>query len=96
MENSKAFKLIEGTFSISDARSIVLSFYSTKILFHNQHLMRIAERNEGNAHITEQKILELDQTRKSILQLLKHETENDQPLEVEGFIEIGFKNNNCG
>ena len=96
MENSKAFKLIEGTFSISDARSIVLSFYNTKILFHNQQLMRIAERNEGNAHIIEQKILELDQTRKSILQLLQHQTEYDQLIEVEGSIEIRFKDNNCG
>ena len=94
MENSKAFKLIEGTFSISDARSIVLSFYNTKILFHNQQLMRIVEQNEGNAHLIEQKILELDQTRKSILQLLQHETKNDQLLEVEGSIEIRFKDNN--
>ena len=92
MENSNTFKLIEGTFTISDARSIVLSFYNTKILFHNQQLMRIAERNEGNAHAVEQKILELDKTRKSIMQLLQVETENDQILEVEGSIEIRFKN----
>ena len=96
MENSKAFKLIEGTFSISDARLIVLSFYNTKILFHNQQLLRIAERNEGNGHAIEQKILELDNTRKSIIQLLTLETDNDQQIEVEGFIEIRFKDNNCG
>lgn len=95
MENSKIFKLIEGTFSISDARLIVLSFYNTKILFHNQQLMRIAERNEGNAHIIEQKILELDHTRKSIMQLLSFETENGQLVEVEGSIEIRFKGSNC-
>ncbi|MBC7614841.1 MAG: hypothetical protein H7202_02120 [Pedobacter sp.] len=57
--------------------------------------MRIAERNEGNAHIIEQKILELDHTRKSIMQLLSFETENDQLVEVEGSIEIRFKGSNC-
>lgn len=96
MENSKSFKLIEGTFSASDARSIVLSFFKTKILFHNQQLLGIAEGKKGNALAIEQKIIELDSVRKSIMELLPFETKNDQLLEVNGCIEIKFKDSISG
>lgn len=41
MENTNQFALIQGKFSVEDAKSILLSFYNTKINFHNLQLMGI-------------------------------------------------------
>jgi hypothetical protein len=90
MENCKTFKLIEGTFSAAEARTIILNFYNTKILFHNHQLLAMAEGSSGNRKETEQRIIELDKTRKSITELLTMES-GDKQFDVKGYIEIGYK-----
>lgn len=89
-ETIAKFKLIEGTFSAAEARSIIMNFYSTKILFHNHQLLAMNEGSNGDKKGIEHKIEELEKTRKSIAELLSMDYK-DKIVEVRGFIEIEFK-----
>lgn len=88
MENNNQFALIQGKFSVEDAKSILLSFYNTKINFHNLQLLGIHEGRPGDAREIEQKVSELKQTRHAITALLSGPDLKDQMLEIEGHILI--------
>lgn len=89
MESIKnKFTLIEGKFNMEDGKSIVLSFFNTKIMHHNNQLLRIIEGGSGDRSVIEQKISELEQSRKAIIAMLSERDPKDQLLEIEGFIII--------
>ncbi|TDG36207.1 hypothetical protein EZJ43_09390 [Pedobacter changchengzhani] len=88
MENINNFTLIHGDFSVNDAKSLVLSFYNTKILFHNQQLSRIALGMPGDEKAIELKILALKKTREDIKLLLNDSNLENQFFEIDGHISI--------
>ena len=88
MEDSKQFKLISGDFSATDATSIVLSFYNTKIVFHNQELLRMAEQGVNGAAAIELKIAQLNVTKKAIIEFLQNATKDHQTLQIDGVINM--------
>jgi hypothetical protein len=89
MESVKnKFTLIEGKFNKEDGKSIVLSFFNTKIMYHNNQLLRISEGGSGDLSVIEQKISELEQSRQDIIAMLSGRDPEDQLLEIEGVITI--------
>ena len=44
MENINEFRLIKGDFNAQDSTSLVLSFFNTKIIFHNQQLLKLTKK----------------------------------------------------
>ncbi len=48
MSKQNTYQLISGVFNRSEARSVILSFYNHKILYHNNQLLRAMESNDGN------------------------------------------------
>ena len=85
---TNTFTLIEGKFNKEDGKSIVLSFFNTKIMYHNNQLLRISEGGSGNRSVIEQKISELEQSRKAIIAMLSEHDPEEQLLEIEGVITI--------
>ena len=64
IENINRFKLIQGEFNTQDSTSLVLSFFNTKIVFHNQQLLKMAEEGVDDGGILEQKIMGLKLTKR--------------------------------
>jgi hypothetical protein len=89
MESIKnKFTLIEGKFNMEDGKSIVLSFFNTKIMFHNNQILRIIEGERGDRSVIEKKISELEQSRQSIIAMLSEQIPEEQLVEIEGVITI--------
>ncbi|MFC3562687.1 hypothetical protein [Pedobacter jamesrossensis] len=88
MENINHFTLIQGKFTVEDAKSILFNFYNTKINFHNLQLLGIHEGRPGDATEIEQKVLELKLTRQEITALLSAPDFTNQELTIEGHIII--------
>ncbi len=86
MENSNQFTLMEGKFNIQDATSIVLNFYNTKIVYHNQQLLRMGEQGNINVGEIEQKITVLNQTKQEIIGFLANAKKEGKMVEIEGVI----------
>ncbi|CAN5244051.1 hypothetical protein BH09BAC6_BH09BAC6_00490 [soil metagenome] len=89
MEMTKSFTLISGTFKTSDAKSIIQSLYTEKVLYHNRQLLQIRESRNGDIAEVEQKIAELESTRRGITEFLSV-LSNDLQVQVIGDIEISF------
>ena len=86
MENSNQFTLMEGKFNIQDATSIVLNFYNTKIVYHNQQLLRMGEQGNINVGEIEQKITVLNQTKQEIIGFLANAKKEGKMVGIEGVI----------
>ena len=91
MSKQITYQLISGVFNSSEAKSIILSFFNHKILYHNNQLLRAMESNEGKISLIEQKIKELHLTSEAISKLLVEEIDTEHQVEVKGFIEINLK-----
>jgi hypothetical protein len=89
MEMTKSFTLIAGKFKVADARSIIQSLYTEKVLYHNRQLLQIRENMNGDTAEVEQKIAELESTRKAIAEFLSA-TRDDLRVQVNGDIKISF------
>lgn len=91
MENINQFKLINGEFNAQDTVSLVLSFFNTKIVFHNQQLLKMAEEGKDDGGIIEQKIMGLKLTKKAITDFITLPIQANPFFEIEGSITIKRK-----
>ena len=91
MENINEFRLIKGDFNAQDSTSLVLSFFNTKIIFHNQQLLKMAEEGKDDGGIIEQKITELKLTKKAIIDFISMPIQSNPIFEIEGSITIKRK-----
>ena len=91
MENINEFNLIKGDFNIQDSTSLLLSFFNTKIVFHNQQLLQMAEEGRNDGGIIEQKITGLKLTKKAIVDYIRLPNQENQLFEIEGYISINRK-----
>jgi prefoldin subunit 5 len=89
MEMTKSFTLITGPFKAEDARSIIQNLYNQKILYHNRQLLQLRECMNGDIVEVEQKITELENTRRAIVEFLSAPG-NDLLVQVTGEIQISF------
>lgn len=88
MKTTNQYKLIEGKFNIQDSTSLVLNFFNTKIVFHNQQLMRMAELGIKDDGLIEKRIEELKHTKQSIIDFINKQKNDNELLEIEGYITI--------
>ncbi len=91
MENINQFKLIQGEFNVQDSTSLVLSFFNTKIIFHNHQLLKMAEEGKDDGGIIEQKIMGLKLTKKAIIDFISLSIQSNPLFEIEGSITIKRK-----
>ncbi len=88
MECSNQFTLMEGKFNREDATSIVLNFFNTKIMYHNQQLLRMGEQGKTDIDAIEHKITVLNQTKQAIIDLLSRANHEGKLVEIEGIIKM--------
>jgi len=90
MEKMQIFKLIDGDFEPSEARSILFTLVNSKINFHSMESFGITIRTSGDTSFHEKRIKELAQTNVDIKKVLDYATENKLNLRINGNIEIGL------
>ncbi len=86
---TKSFTLIQGTFKMLDAKSLLLNLYHEKVLYHNRQLAHIRECNDGDALEVEKKIAELENIRMSIVEFFLAQDSNLQ-VQVHSDIRISY------
>lgn len=88
MEKSEEFVLIKGSFSIEDAKNILLSLFNYKINFHELHNFSAVERFGSDDPYSVARIGELKESRNSIAKILeKAEKEGLEP-KIDALIKI--------
>lgn len=92
MEKQHLYKLIEGEFDPSEARSILFTLVNSKINFHSMESFGITVRTSGDTSFHEHRIKELTQTNIDIRKLLVFAEENKLNLKINGTIEIELIN----
>lgn len=80
-------KLIDGTFSISDARALLLSLIDDKVRYHKHRIFSHEERFGTTDQHSEQRIIELQLARKELLDDL-NKLSGDTVLEINSSISI--------
>ncbi|OAQ38490.1 hypothetical protein A5893_13780 [Pedobacter psychrophilus] len=83
----KKFKLIEGIFSASDAKEILLNLIEEKIKFHELRSFSDEVKQGKKNDESLLKVAELNDTKSKIKALLE-KVENGKNLKINSFIEI--------
>jgi hypothetical protein len=92
MEKEHNFKLIDGAFTPSEARSVLFALVNSKINFHSMESFGITVRTSGDTSFHENRIKELAQTNRDIKQVMDYAAENNLRLKINGIIEIKLIN----
>ena len=92
MNQIQKFKLIDGHFEPTEARSVLFSLVSNKINFHNMQAFGITVRSSGDTSFHDMRIKELAQTNIDIKKVMDYATENNLSLKINGTIEIELIN----
>ncbi len=88
MEQQHTYKLIDGEFEPSEARSILFALVNSKINFHSMQSFGITVRTSGDTSFHDKRIKELTQTNADIRKLIDYAAENKLLLSVNGTIDI--------
>ncbi len=88
MEAKHDFKLIDGTFTPSEARNILFALVNSKISFHSMESFGITVRTSGDTSFHEKRIKELSQMTAEIRKVLHYTEKNNLRLRIDGIIEI--------
>ena len=88
MEQNHSFKLLDGQFDPSEARSILFTLINSKINFHSMESFGIYIRSSGDTVYHEKRIKELKQTNIDIKQLIDMAAKDGKNLKINGNIEI--------
>lgn len=92
MEKQHTYKLIDGEFKPSDAKSILSTLVNSKINFHRLESFGITIRTSGDTSFHENRIKELAQTNADIKEVMDYAAENKLRLKINGTIEIELIN----
>ena len=88
MEQPQIFKLIDGTFSATDARSVLAAIVSAKINFHSLKQFSETIRFGDDMSQSAQRISELKKLNEELNTLLDEATLQGLHLKINGNIEI--------
>lgn len=88
MNQAHVFKLLDGNFTISEARSVLFTLVNSKIKFHSTESFGIRIRTDGDTSYHENRIKQLEQTKIDIRKLLDYADTNKMSLHIDGDIEI--------
>lgn len=92
MKKQQTFKLIDGEFEPSEAKSILFTLVNSKINFHSLESFGITIRNNGDTSVHKKRIEELTQTNSEIHKLIDFASKNNKILKINGLIEIELMN----
>ncbi|BCY28311.1 hypothetical protein [Flavobacterium okayamense] len=84
------FNLLNGTFSVKDALTILMELYSNKINFHQKDIFSKEERNHGDITHSKNRIIELNEERNKIRRILTASENLNKNVKINGgiFLEI--------
>lgn len=88
MRKSHKLKLIDGTFTSSEAGKVLFDLISSKINYHAMQAFSIKERFGGDVSFSEKRIEDLKETRRRLEEIINRASEKGLNLKVESFIEI--------
>ncbi|GAB2786526.1 hypothetical protein GCM10027275_33780 [Rhabdobacter roseus] len=88
MENTHSFKLIDGTFTPTEAGTVILDLINSKIKHHNLEILNCLETGLGNALHSQKRIQDLEEVRQRLNTLLQNAHNNGMYLKINGSIEI--------
>ena len=84
----KNIKLIDGIFNANDAAEILFSVLDAKIRFHNLQVMSVSERFNGSTKDHESRLLDLENSRKIVAELILKARDSKAVLNISSIIEI--------
>lgn len=90
MESIHSFKLIDGQFTSSEARSILFTLVNSKINFHSMESFGITIKTSGDTSFHQKRMKELAQTNIDMKKVLDYADENNLRLRIDGNIEINL------
>ncbi|MBS1508282.1 MAG: hypothetical protein JSS79_16705 [Bacteroidetes bacterium] len=90
MNNTHSLKLIDGKFTPSEARKVIVDLLTSKINYHTLEAFSIKERFNGDVSYSEKRIGELKQSIRLVEEILREASEKGYDLKVESTIEITY------
>jgi hypothetical protein len=88
MNDQQRFKLIDGTFSATDAAHILLSLVKSKMDFHNLEKLSNEERFGRDLAHSERRLAELGELYSTLSEICRDARASDRKLQVSGWLEI--------
>lgn len=92
MEKQDIFTLIEGQFSPTESRELLLSIFKSKIRFHRMKNFSTQERFGKDDENAISRMLELQETLASIFKVIETAEKENQVLEIRAEIIFNFTN----
>ncbi|WP_312819254.1 hypothetical protein [Kaistella carnis] len=92
MEKQDIFTLIEGQFSPTEYRELMLSIFKSKIRFHRRKNFSTKERFGKDDENAISRMLELQETLASIFKVIETAEKENQVLEIRAEIIFNFTN----
>ena len=88
METIHQFKIIDGDFSASEARQVLMNMLSSKISFHSMEIFSIQERFNGDVSRSVKRIRELKAIGDSLNTIFDDTAAKGMKLRIKGSIEL--------
>lgn len=92
MEKQDNFTLIEGQFSPTESRELLLSIFKSKIRFHRMKNFSTKERFGKDDENALSRMLQLQETLASIFKVIETAEKENQVLEIRAEIIFNFTN----
>lgn len=82
-------KLIDGTFTATEAKDVVSSLIKQKINFHKIHRLSIWEGNEnGNTEFDDSRVAQLMRAQEDFVELCRELQKDGKRMKINGILEI--------
>lgn len=91
----KELKLVKGVFAPEEAKDVLFKLIDSKIKFHQLEKFSLSERNKNSVSYTDDRIHELQSSKKQIEQTIKTAILENKLIKLDGTILLEFidKNN---
>jgi len=90
MNTTQRYKLINGTFSASEAKRVLLSLVTSKIDFHNLEKLSSEERFGRDVAHSERRLIELRQLQDTFRSICQSAGDAGMDIQLNGWVEAEF------
>lgn len=90
MDNIHQLALIDGNFTPSEARKVILDLISSKINYHNMEAFSVKERFNGDVCHSEKRIEALKEARRCLEEVINYTSAKGLNLKIQSVIELTF------
>lgn len=91
MKKTETIELIKGTFTLDEAREVLLELLNSKINFHNMKNWSSRERFGKPDAYSEQRLEYLMESRKKVQTLLSKSFDEEKSVTINSIIEINIE-----